>query len=311
MADTRIFKSGGAVVLTKLKKERSTGGSGTISYSPALPVHPRKRMSSNSTFANPCLIRTVFLTQLFLFHIVEHLTTTEAESFLREIYRVLKPSGIVRLSTPDLEDICRAYLNRLEQYDESPSSSNLVKYEWSVLELLDQIARLRCGGLMRDYIRNEHYDPDYARERFGDVFNDFYVPNSKAVERRMPFKEGIYRFAPRRLFGGVLRRISGILDRIFLGDNWDDLETFRRSGELNKWLYDCFSLTLLLRKTGFCDVSRKTYRTSDIPDWNRFDLDRSTYADHPIEPSLYMEAYKPPDSALLQSPSPADIFTQP
>jgi hypothetical protein len=92
---------------------------------------------------------------------------------------------------------------------------------------------------------------------------------------------------------------------------WEDLENFRRSGELNKWLYDYFSLTLLLRKTGFCDVSRKTYRTSDIPDWNRFDLDRSSSGDHPIEPSLYMEAYKPPDSALLQSPARADIFTQP
>ena len=248
---------------------------------------------------------------VFLFHIVEHLTTTEAESFLKEIYRVLKPSGIVRLSTPDLEDICRAYLNRLEEYDDSPSSGNFMKYEWSVLELLDQIARLRHGGLMKDYIRNEHYDPDYARERFGDVFSDFYVPNSRAVKKRMPIKEGIYRFAPRRLLGGVLRRIMGILDAIFLGDNWEDLENFRISGELNKWLYDYFSLTLLLRKTGFCDVSRKTYRTSDIPDWNRFDLDRSTYGDHPIEPSLYMEAYKPPDSALLQSPSRADIFTQP
>jgi hypothetical protein len=103
----------------------------------------------------------------------------------------------------------------------------------------------------------------------------------------------------------------GILDAIFLGDSWEDLENFRRSGELNKWLYDYFSLTLLLRKTGFCDVSRKTYRTSDIPDWNRFDLDRSIYADHAIEPSLYMEAQKPSDSALLQSPSRADIFTQP
>src|SRR5262245_56435139 len=74
---------------------------------------------------------------------------------------------------------------------------------------------------------------------------------------------------PESLFRSVLRRIMGILDAIFLGDNWEDLESFRRSGELNKWLYDYFSLTLLLQKTGFCDVSRKTYRTSDIPDWNR------------------------------------------
>ena len=229
---------------------------------------------------------------VFLFHVVEHLTPSEAESFLKEINRVLKPSGIVRLSTPDLEDICRAYLRRLEDYDQCPNSSNLVKYEWSVLELLDQIARVRSGGLMIEYVRNQHYDPQYVHERFGDVFKDFYVPNPATPEKRIQLAEGMRRFTPGRLFRAVIRRIHRMLDAIFLGHDWEDLETFRRSGELNKWLYDRFSLTLLLQKTGFQNVLRKTYRISEIPDWDRFDLDRSTLGEHPIEPSLYIEARK-------------------
>ena len=51
-------------------------------------------------------------------------------------------------------------------------------------------------------------------------------------------------------------------------------------------------MTMLLEKTAFRQVSRKTYRTSDIPEWDRFNLDRSNYGDYPIEPSLYIEARK-------------------
>lgn len=45
---------------------------------------------------------------VFLLHVLEHLTPQEGELLLREVYRVLKPLGLVRVSTPDLEDICRA-----------------------------------------------------------------------------------------------------------------------------------------------------------------------------------------------------------
>src|SRR5262245_40570 len=228
---------------------------------------------------------------VFLFHIVEHLTPLEAESLLGEIHRLLKPSGIVRLSTPNLEDICRAYLSRLEEYDQSPTVNNLIKYEWSVLELLDQIARVRTGGLMTEYIQNQHYDPDYAKARFGVVFDDL-APHSGPVKKLKRSDGGMRRLSPKRIWGGVGRRIRRILDKRLLGFDLDEFEYFRRCGEVNKWLYDYFSLTMLLRKTGFSALSQKTYCTSDIPDWDRFDFERSSYADHPIEPSLYVEGHK-------------------
>ena len=34
----------------------------------------------------------------------------------------------------------------------------------------------------------------------------------------------------------------------------------------------------------------KTYKTSDIDKWERFQLDRSNFGDYAIEPSLYVEA---------------------
>ena len=227
-----------------------------------------------------------------LFHVIEHLTPDEADSFLRETYRVLKPSGIVRISTPDLESVCRAYLDRLADHDRSPTAASRVRYEWSVLELLDQIVRVRSGGLMKAFVERGYYDPAYAKERFGDVFEDFRSPPPVAENRTRAAQR-----APRLTTGGIRRgirrRLRWAKRHLRRVEDPGSARDFRDSGETNKWLYDHLSLSLLLDATGFHDIRRKTFRTSDIPDWEHFDLDRSTFGDHPIEPSLYVEARRP------------------
>ncbi len=45
-------------------------------------------------------------------HLIEHLTLEEAKALLRECFRVLKPGGLVRISTPDMDIILRHYRNR-------------------------------------------------------------------------------------------------------------------------------------------------------------------------------------------------------
>jgi predicted SAM-dependent methyltransferase len=45
-------------------------------------------------------------------HLIEHLTLEEAKSFLSELYRTLKPGGLVRIATPDLDIIVKHYYNR-------------------------------------------------------------------------------------------------------------------------------------------------------------------------------------------------------
>ncbi|WP_399370918.1 class I SAM-dependent methyltransferase [Thermosynechococcus sp. HN-54] len=42
-------------------------------------------------------------------HVLEHLSCQEAENFLRDAYRVLKPNGVLRIVVPDLEQTTRAY----------------------------------------------------------------------------------------------------------------------------------------------------------------------------------------------------------
>jgi len=44
-------------------------------------------------------------------HLIEHLSLGEAKNLLREVYRILKPDGLARISTPDGDIIIRHYRN--------------------------------------------------------------------------------------------------------------------------------------------------------------------------------------------------------
>ncbi|MGB5303885.1 MAG: hypothetical protein WBP17_12100, partial [Gemmatimonadota bacterium] len=145
-------------------------------------------------------------------------------------------------------------------------------------------------------VEKERFDPAYAKERFGDVFEDFGGRPRPDETNGKVAAERTTRLTPAAILRGVRRRFrrTGRFP-------WRDrapisMPDFRNSGETNKWLYDHLSATTLLAATGFEHVRRQTYKTSDIPDWEKFDLDRSTCGDYPIEPSLYVEARKPKSS---------------
>lgn len=48
---------------------------------------------------------------IFSSHLLEHLSREEGKSFLKECYRILKPGGIIRVSTPDAQKLTTEYLN--------------------------------------------------------------------------------------------------------------------------------------------------------------------------------------------------------
>lgn len=49
-------------------------------------------------------------------HLIEHLTLEEAHNLFSEIYRILKPGGLARISTPDAHIIIKHYFNRDMSY---------------------------------------------------------------------------------------------------------------------------------------------------------------------------------------------------
>lgn len=235
---------------------------------------------------------------VFALHVIEHLTQYEGEMFVREIFRVLKPGGIVRISTPDLEDICRSYLKRLEECVENPTKESIVKYEWSVYELLDQFVRDKPGGMMVEAIKKGYFDPEYAKNRFGDVFDEFYVPqSSQKGEKQTSATEYLRRLilslSTKGIYIRTFRRIKRFIINVCLSDRTVLPENHPRvTKEANLWMYDRLSLKLLLNKQGFVDFSVKDYKSSDIFNWVKYNLEQSNYGDHAIEPSLYVEAKK-------------------
>ncbi len=67
---------------------------------------------------------------VYAHHAFEHLSQRTAELFLREVRRVLRPNGVLRLVVPDLTQHAQEYLERLpaagaEATDHFLSSINL------------------------------------------------------------------------------------------------------------------------------------------------------------------------------------------
>ncbi len=229
----------------------------------------------------------------YAFHIVEHLTPAEATIFAMELYRLLKPGGIIRISTPDLEDICRSYLRQLEDCRRDSSDRNMVRYRWAVIELLDQLVRERSGGLMSPAVARGDFDLEFAKSRYGDVFDEFRSPPAleKAVRQPRSLLRHLAPFIPEPLIARF-RRVWHA-KKLRKEELLASFEDPRQNGEINKWMYDELSLRMLLESAGFRDYRRQDYKSSMIPDWERYALDQSTYGDHAIEPSLYAEATRP------------------
>lgn len=67
---------------------------------------------------------------------------------------------------------------------------------------------------------------------------------------------------------------------------------FRLGGEIHQWMYDRYSLSELLKTVGFENITICSANESDIPDWDRYQLD-IVNGEIRKPDSLFMEAQKP------------------
>lgn len=217
-------------------------------------------------------------------HVIEHLDLAEAASYLSELFRVLKPGGVCRISTPDLGREAREYVRQLDRCLENPSEEADRQYDLSLRALIDQFARKRAGGELLAHFRSARLDKAYAFSRYGDVYREFLtdpVPELVGTQSRPATRRFI---APRWKY--VFDKIKlGLIGRITRRDP-------RYTGELELWEWDEYSLGRSLKETGFHNVKTHTYDSSLIPDWEKYQLDTSFDNKTPIECSLYMEAEK-------------------
>jgi predicted SAM-dependent methyltransferase len=234
---------------------------------------------------------------IYAFHIIEHLSPAEAAGYVAELCRILRPGGICRLSTPDMEDIARNYLTQLEACLKDPNEVNRNRFLWAQIEYYDQMARFESGGTLGAQVLKGNYDEAHIPERYGEVFEEFHPDRAKVIREKLQaqrMERQHDRTTRRSVPEKLLRRAKWTLYRWRLKRAESRLQNDpRKTMEINKWMYDRLSLRLLLEEHGFTDYAIHTCATSDIPDWERFDFDRTADRTRPIEPSLYVEARKP------------------
>ncbi len=221
----------------------------------------------------------------YLCHVLEHLTPHEAARFVAEAHRVLKPGAICRVSTPDLEACCREYLRCLEAASAERAAPSLTRYRWAVLDLIDQMVRDRPGGRMLEALLAGDLDREQVRARNGDVFDHITsapAPSSPLLDRARAKSASQLRDA-------IIARLYGILRGL---RTWGHRDVPRRFREANMWMYDRLSLCLALEHAGFEQVSERSFAESGIEDWPRYDFDRSSRGNYPLEPSVYVEGRK-------------------
>ncbi len=223
---------------------------------------------------------------------LEHLRQPDAAAFLAECYRVMKPSGIIRVGVPDLENICRVYLSCLSRaVNEEDGAAH--DYDWIMLELFDQIAREKSGGFMLEYLRqNPLPHEDFIYERIGEEGRELV----KALQKQHghSFSDLFYKIRKGLRYLPVLMK-QHIQQILLSSDDQRAIEIgrFRLCGEAHQWMYDRYSLARLLKQAGFQDPQVQDAKTSRIPHWTDFNLD--TLPDGAvIKPDLFfMEAIKP------------------
>jgi SAM-dependent methyltransferase len=223
-------------------------------------------------------------------HVLEHLKPLEADSFLLECWRILRPGGIVRIVVPDLEGIVRIYLSLLEELKLGNKTVE-ENYNWIMLELYDQSVRTSLGGEMKEFLMNPNLsNKDFILSRIGQEATGYWESNSqpRTFWQKMENKSFSWWFAKSRLL------LTQLLVKIVGGKEIEQSfkeGVVRKSGVIHQWMYDAFSLERALKKAGFTDIKICQADESRILDFNSYQLD--TIEGKVRKPdSLFMEGIK-------------------
>ncbi|MBI2240491.1 MAG: FkbM family methyltransferase [Magnetospirillum gryphiswaldense] len=203
-------------------------------------------------------------------HVLEHLPRHQAGDFLAECRRVLRPGGILRVAVPDLESLCRAYVNAVDDVDRGEAGAE-DRHQWLSVELIDQFTREESGGEMwRYWAQDPVPNVEYVLERVG-------AEAGRGMERAQAWGRG-------RDIRPFQRRPRPSPAQV---------ERFRRGGEVHLWMYDRLSLARLLAEAGFTGIVRRSADQSYAVGFSDYGLD--TLADGAVRKpdSLFMEALRP------------------
>ena len=202
-------------------------------------------------------------------HVLEHFSKQDGEKLIYECFRVLKPGGVLRVAVPDLEWIAKKYIFWLEKGVENPNDEILrANYNWMLIEMYDQTVRNSSGGEMAKYIFQEKIiNEDFVYERIGEegkeLRNNYLQQRSQVPAAKLTLK---------RIVSGIFHKLINIA-KLKKGSIYEQIGRFRLGGEIHQWMYDRYSLTDLLTKSGFVQIIKTTAFDSYLTDWGKYNFD--------------------------------------
>lgn len=221
--------------------------------------------------------------------VLEHFSKKDALNLIKECYRVLKPGGVLRVVVPDLENIATEYLRNLKKNLENTDPIAKANYDWIMLELYDQVVRHHSGGDMVTYLQQDTLiNKPYIIERIGAGGKAIIDGGRNKIQNRSlhQLHKKLQRVTLRKLLRYPVRIITTLLS-----SRAQKIGAFRLGGEIHLWMYDRFSLDLMLKEGGFLETMVVGPHKSAIANWAVYELD--VKAGEIIDPtSLFMEAVK-------------------
>ncbi len=224
-------------------------------------------------------------------HVLEHFTQESGRTFIEDCYRVLNFGGVIRIVIPDLEQIIRLYLKLLENgVKDTHDLDNKEKYDWILLELFDQMIRTKSGGQMAHYLSQEVLpNEEFIFERIGEEAKNFRkLPRENALKKSVR-GTGYIKKLLKRAYYSIKLRLSYQM-RMETDDHFK-IGYFRSQGQIHQWMYDRYSMHMLLKEVGFTEIKVTSAFESYIKGWEEYELD--TMLNEVRKPdSLFIEAIK-------------------
>jgi hypothetical protein len=121
----------------------------------------------------------------------------------------LKPGGIVRVVVPDLEQVCRKYLECLGRARKAGAAADQ-DYNWMMLELYDQAVREQSGGGMAAFLsQNPLPNEEFVYRRIGEEGRALVrILGQRSEQSARATARARYGFPALRTLPGLVRRLA-------------------------------------------------------------------------------------------------------
>jgi predicted SAM-dependent methyltransferase len=205
-------------------------------------------------------------------HVLEHLRKQEAKPFLLEMARVLKNHGIMRIVVPDLEAIAKLYIEKLDAVEAGIIDAK-PDYDWMLLELLDQMVRESSGGEMKNFLVDRNIpNKSFVKSRMGKWAESYWNPPNRTPSSPESVAPRPGHRASRLRKYNAIRTIIGLLGGNEHRSAFEEGH-FRQAGEVHRWMYDRYSLRVLMEEVGMEGVQTCKGDESRIPRFGSYGLD--------------------------------------